>query len=224
MILSQLLTENPFGLSGLFWREGQFRPDPLFGSAPELLHLGDPLGPVRATLPKALHSAVPKRKSEYLAGRICAALALRAAGLPEVLGLQGRAPVWPAGATGSISHSDSRVVAAVSRDHAGLGVDCETVMPDDQARVLASMILTPAEAALRPATIGCAAFLTLIFSAKEALYKAISTPQAQMLEFHDVLLTGITGDRLHLAQGAQDFQAHFRLDRTEVLTLILVPS
>ncbi|WP_151720176.1 4'-phosphopantetheinyl transferase family protein [Gemmobacter serpentinus] len=228
MILFPLLTENPFGLPGLFWREGRFQPGPLAtplsGQAPELLYLGDPLGPARATLPEALHSAVPKRQSEYLAGRICAALALRAAGLPEVLGLQGRAPVWPAGAAGSISHSDSRVVAAVSRDHAALGVDCETIMPEDQARTLTGMIMTPAETALRPETIGLAAFLTLVFSAKEALYKAISARHARMLEFHDVLLTGIAGDRLHMAQGKQDFQARFQLDRTEVLTLVLVQS
>lgn len=228
MTLFPLLTENPFGLSGLFWREGRFQPGPLpaarSGAVPGLLHLGDPLGPARATLPEALHGAVPKRQCEYLAGRICAALALRAAGLPEVLGLQGRAPVWPAGAVGSISHSDSRVVAAVSRDHAALGVDCETIMQEDQARALAPMILTPGEAALRPDSLGFAAFLTLVFSAKEALYKAISARQARMLEFHDVLLTGIAGDRLHLAQGAQDFQARFRADRAEVLTLVLVPA
>ena len=224
MTLFPLLTENPFGLSGLFWREGRFRPGPLSGAAPELLHLGDPLGPARATLPESLHSAVPIRQCEFLAGRICAVLALRAAGLPELLGMQGRAPLWPAGAAGSISHSDSRVVAAVSRDHTALGVDCETIMPEDQARALAPMILTPGEAALCPNALGFAAFLTLIFSAKEALYKAISDRQARMLEFHDVLLTGFAGDRLHLAQGEQDFQARFRLDRTEVLTLVLVPS
>ncbi|MEH7829983.1 4'-phosphopantetheinyl transferase family protein [Gemmobacter denitrificans] len=224
MTLFPLLTENPFGLSGLFWREGQFQPGPLMGAVAELLHLGDPLGPARATLPDVLRNAVPKRQREFLAGRICAALALRAAGLPERLGQQDRAPVWPAGAAGSISHSDSRVVAAVSRDHAALGVDCEIIMPDDQARALAPMILTPGEAALRPGTLDFAAFLTLIFSAKEALYKAISARQSRVLEFHDVLLTGIAGDRLHLAQGAQDYQARFRLDRTEVLTLVLVSA
>ncbi|MDR0809501.1 MAG: 4'-phosphopantetheinyl transferase superfamily protein [Gemmobacter sp.] len=218
MTLFPLLTENPFGLSGLFWREGRFRPGPVR----ELLHLGDPLGPALARLPEALRDAVPKRQSEYLAGRICASLALRAAGLPEVLGLNGRAPVWPDGAAGSISHSDSRVVAAVSRDHAGLGVDCETVMPEDQARSLAPMILTAAEAALRPGTMSFAGFLTLVFSAKEAVYKAISARHARILEFHDVMLTGISADRLHLAQDAQDFQASFRLDRSEVMTLVLV--
>jgi enterobactin synthetase component D len=220
MILFPLLTENPFGLPGLFWREGRFQSGP----ARELHHLGDPLGPVAVHLPDSLQHAVAKRQSEFLAGRICAALALRAAGLPEVVGQNGRAPLWPVGAVGSISHSDSRVVAAVSRDHAGLGVDCETIMPTDQARQLASMILTPAEATLQPETMGFAAFLTLVFSAKEALYKAISARRAQMPEFHDVILTGVSADRLHLALDAQDFQARFCLEQTEVLTLVLVAT
>ena len=94
-----MITENPFGLRGLYWSEGR-----LSEVEVDLAHLPEPL-----------RAAAPKRQREFLAGRHCAAHALRTAGLPETVGLQDRAPIWPKGAVGSISHSDARVVAVVSK-------------------------------------------------------------------------------------------------------------
>ncbi|WP_102106857.1 4'-phosphopantetheinyl transferase family protein [Oceaniglobus roseus] len=219
MIEGELITRNPFGLPSLAWREGRFsRRD-----ATTMTHDGDPSGPVTVTLPPDLLAAVPKRRSEFLAGRICAALALREAGLPETVTRAGRAPIWPAGAAGSISHTDTRVVAAVSRDLAGLGVDCEDIMSERQAHELRAMIVTPAEAAQRPAALPFPAFLTLVFSAKEALYKALSHRLDRILEFHDVTVTGLSPDRLHLSQGGLPYDALYRLDGAGCLTLVRVP-
>jgi enterobactin synthetase component D len=220
MILTPLITANPFDLPQLHWREGRFRAD---GTDEQTFSL-DSLGPVRVRLPSALSGAVPKRRAEFLAGRICATLALRSAGLPEVIGMNGRAPVWPAGAVGSISHTDNRVIATVSRTLGGLGVDCETIMPPTQADNIQGMILTPFEANLRPDALPFAAFLTLVFSAKEALYKALSPRLDHVLEFLDVTLSGLSRDRLHLSYGGEAFEARFRLDRTEVLTLVQVAT
>jgi enterobactin synthetase component D len=219
MIKGGLITRNPFGLPALYWREGRFEPR----DATALTHAGDPSGPVTVELPPDLLAAVPKRRSEFLVGRVCVALALREAGLPETLARAGRAPVWPKGAAGSISHTDARVVATVSCDHANLGVDCEDIMGDRQARELQAMILTPAEAALRPDAMPFAAFLTLIFSAKEALYKALSARLDRVLEFHDVTVTGLAPDQLHLSQGGLPYDALYRLDPAECLTLVQVP-
>lgn len=218
MISGGLITRNPFGLPGLSWREGRFVPF----TATELTHRGDPTGPVHVVLPPDLRAAVPKRRSEFLVGRVCAALALREAGLPETVPRKGRAPVWPDGAAGSISHTASRVVAAVSRDDAGLGVDCEDIMNLEQTQALHNTILTASEAAQRPDAMPFATFVTLIFSAKEALYKALSARLDRMLEFHDVTLTGVAPDRLHLSQGGRSYQALYRLGSAECLTLVRV--
>lgn len=218
MIDGTLILENPFGLPDLFWREGRFSS----ASAIELAYALDPLGPVTTILPASLKSAVAKRRTEYMAGRICAALALRQAGLAEHVGQDGRAPVWPEGGVGSISHTDSRVIAVVSRTHAGLGVDCENIMPAAQAQELQAMILNATEAGLRPSCLTFAAFLTLVFSAKEALYKALSSKLDRVLEFHDVMLIGFASDRLHLSFDDKAHEVLYRIDEAECLTLVQV--
>jgi enterobactin synthetase component D len=218
MIEGRLITRDPFGLPTLYWREGRFAPRDVTA----LTYLGDPLGPVTVELPPDLLAAVPKRRSEFLVGRVCAALALREAGLPEIVYRSGRAPIWPKGAAGSISHTGAHVIATVSRDHVGLGIDCEAIMNEQQAHKLQWMILTPAEATLRPEAMGFAAFLTLVFSAKEALYKALSSQLDSVIGFHDVNVTGLAHNRLHLSHSGRVYQALYRLGADECLTLVQV--
>ena len=214
-MIGPLITENPFGLPGLHWREGRFA----VTSASALT-----LGPVTVTLPDALRHAAAKRKSEYLAGRLCAAYALRAAGLPEAVGTKDRAPVWPIGAVGSISHSDARAVAVVSRDLAGLGVDIEPLLTPAQALDIQDMILTKAEADMQPPDLTFPEFLTLLFSAKEALYKALSARLLQMPAFLDVVLVEMTPATLTLRLGADTVTAHFILSNTDVTTLVAMDA
>ncbi len=54
-----------------------------------------------------LIKAVPKRIHEFAGGRACARAALSQIGYGGVAVLRGadRAPIWPAGATGSITHT-----------------------------------------------------------------------------------------------------------------------
>lgn len=202
-----MITENPFGLPGLHWCEGRL-------SEVEV---------DLAQLPEPLRATVPKRQREFLAGRLCAAHALRAAGLAEEVGLQDRAPIWPKGAVGSISHSDARVVAVVSRGHSGLGVDVEPLMTATQAQDIKDLILTQAEAALCPVDLRFPEFLTLVFSAKEALYKALSSRLPQMPAFLDVTLLALTENTLTLQIGDHILTAHFILTDADVLTLVTVP-
>ena len=57
-------------------------------------------------LPASLTSSVDKRKTEYLAGRWCAREALRILGFDGIPGMGAdRAPIWPGGTVGSITHS-----------------------------------------------------------------------------------------------------------------------
>ncbi len=216
MISGSLRTHSPFPEPGLLWRELRFRPE----DRQEMATEEEPPGRVSVTLPADLAGAVAKRRSEFLAGRLCAALALRAAGLPQEVGRKGRAPVWPAGIVGAISHSDSRAIAVISRHHSGLGVDCEEIMPLTRAEALHTEILTAEELTLRPSTLPFATFVTLVFSAKETLYKALSPRLAHIPGFLEVRLTGIREDRLALDFAGESLEARFRLTAEDCVTLM----
>ncbi|TMP36464.1 4'-phosphopantetheinyl transferase family protein [Pseudoalteromonas rubra] len=129
-------------------------------------------------LPAKLSRAVAKRKAEYLAGRYCASQALKALGLPHTIiaSAESRAPIWPAGIQGTITHTRELAMAMVCDDPAilGLGIDLERKMSLKQEQELQTQILAKAE---QPAfeRLGQvhACPLTLIFSAKESIYKAL---------------------------------------------------
>lgn len=217
-MISEITNQCPFEIPGLFWREGRFS----ISEATSMTTSADPLGRIEVLLPDDLISAAPKRRSEFLAGRICAALALRAAGRPTYVGRNRRAPVWPPGIAGSISHSDSRAMAVVSVTHTAIGVDCETIMPEALARKLHTEILSPQETVLHPHDMPFASFLTLIFSAKEALYKALSQRLETIPAFLDVALIRLAPDHLHLVLNGQTSIVYFRMTPTECVTLMVV--
>ena len=64
----------------------------------------------------AVSNAVPKRVSEFTAGRVAARLALKQLGAPamSVPMAPDRSPIWPPGLTGSITHTHSACLAAVA--------------------------------------------------------------------------------------------------------------
>ncbi len=132
----------------------------------------------RLNLPKALENAHPRRVLEFKIGRLCALLAIK-----ELTGREDceigvgsqREPLWPDDLVGSISHSKEQACAVVARkSEVGLlGVDLEQ-WPRVREE-LSSQICTDDELAdlLKDSTFGQQEILTLIFSIKEALYKAL---------------------------------------------------
>ena len=100
-----------------------------------------------------------------------------------------RAPVWPHGCVGSISHADGLCVAHVARhrDLAGIGVDVEQV--NAVTFDLAGHVCAPDEwnRIARDSTWDIDA-ATLCFSAKEAVFKAYFPATLAFLEFTDVEL------------------------------------
>jgi 4'-phosphopantetheinyl transferase EntD len=133
----------------------------------------DPAHPVRPLWPsEALPNAVPKRQREFAAGRCAARAALSQLGFAAAAIPQGadRAPVWPPGITGSITHSDTLCLAAVTQLQHLIGVDLEpaTALPPD----LWHLVLLPAEQAALAGNPNAPLLAKLIFSAKEAAYKA----------------------------------------------------
>lgn len=118
-----------------------------------------------------LAKAVPKRRNEFIAGRRCARAALAQMGLqPRAMPPdERRAPQWPVGTVGSISHSIELCCAVASHSNtiACLGVDLETT-----TRISSGVI----ERVLHPLEVDFVsddkAYGSLIFSAKEAFFKA----------------------------------------------------
>ncbi|MEU9704931.1 4'-phosphopantetheinyl transferase superfamily protein [Streptomyces sp. NPDC047981] len=124
-----------------------------------------------------IRGAVGSRRREFTTARVCARRALGRLGVaPAPLLPQGRgAPGWPPGVAGSITHcSGYRACAVVRRgDVLSLGIDAE---PNEaiSAGVLA-MVALPHEAdQVRElgARMPGVCWDRLLFSAKEALYKA----------------------------------------------------
>lgn len=118
---------------------------------------------------ETLPGAVPARLREFAAGRAAARSAMAGIGLAPQALAQGtdRAPVWPAGMVGSITHSQSQCLALVMPAHLsrGIGIDLEEDTPLDPG--LWPDILRPEE---RAGMTGVQA--KAVFCAKEAAFKA----------------------------------------------------
>ncbi len=139
---------------------------------------------------EGLGRAVAKRASEYAAGRRCARQALAALGIVDfaVRRAADRAPIWPPGITGSITHTDGYCAAVAARQGRiiGLGLDTETV--GGVGPQLWPAIGLPAECdwLYRLPQAERAAAAALLFSAKESFYKCQYPVLARQLDFHDV--------------------------------------
>jgi enterobactin synthetase component D len=138
-------------------------------------------------LPLPLAKASPKRKTDYLAGRHYAVAALRAAACEDAAPpamREDRLPQWPHGWLGSITHSSGEAIAAVSS--AGvtrlLGIDVETLIDPASVDGIAALVALDGELSLFE---GCTASqaLTILFSAKESLYKALYPDTQRFMDF-----------------------------------------
>ncbi|MEU4349020.1 4'-phosphopantetheinyl transferase superfamily protein [Streptomyces sp. NPDC023838] len=136
--------------------------------------------------------AVDRRRREFATGRACAGSALAALGAPASgpLPRDARgAPVWPAGTLGSITHCAGyrAAVAARAADGVALGIDAERSRPLSE-RAAASIATEWELSQLRflQAASGCTLpWATLLFSAKEAVYKAWHPHARRPLSFRD---------------------------------------
>lgn len=138
--------------------------------------------------------ALGRRSPEFVTGRHCAHTALRRLGVPPlpVLSGQGGAPLWPSGVVGSITHCPGYRAAVVARDDdvVAIGIDAEPgeALPDG----VLQLVSLPQEReqlaglARLPAPVP---WDTLLFSAKESVYKAWFPLTGKWLGFKDASLT-----------------------------------
>jgi 4'-phosphopantetheinyl transferase EntD len=141
-----------------------------------------------------IRAAVPQRRAEFATARVCARRGLAAMGFAPVplVPAADRAPAWPDGVVGSITHTRDYCAVALGRcpPLRSVGIDVETIHELEEG--LADLILTERERAWinspgRRAR-SLVEDLLLVFSAKEAFYKCQFPLTQRLLDFHDVEL------------------------------------
>jgi 4'-phosphopantetheinyl transferase EntD len=148
----------------------------------------------------AIAAAVAGRRQEFATARTCARIALGQLGEPPgpiPRGAKG-APCWPAGVTGSITHCEGYRAAAVARsaDVRTLGLDAEPDQPlPDGVLDVISLGAERARLAGLATTASGVCWDRLLFSAKEAVYKAWFPLARRWLGFEeaDVRIDGSAG-------------------------------
>lgn len=134
---------------------------------------------------------IPIRKAEFAAGRAYARAALEALGCRKqsIPVAPDRRPIWPTGFVGSITHSGlyCAVAAAPSSSYLGIGIDFEPAIPLE--RRLYTLVGRDEERREFPHSIRTeSGFLDrgkLVFSAKEAVFKACYPVCLQWFDFLD---------------------------------------
>jgi len=152
-------------------------------------------------MPEELLSAAPNIKAAYAAGRACAAKAIEALdqNLPTYVGRNpDGSPRWPDGVVGSITHTDNFVAAAVApaADFLGIGIDSEKIMDEkilDETKRIA--LLGGEQEFLLRLPFSAAQILTLIFSAKESVYKCVHPLVKHPFDFSDIDIVSVDVQR-----------------------------
>lgn len=184
-------------------------------------------GPLLGAEAAAMARAVPARQAEFAAGRHAARQAMARLGLPASPIPMGedRAPIWPDGVTGSITHHGALAFAVAARAGAlALGLDAE---PDEDlpGDLLPLIFPDPAEQRLLAVSPQPLRRAREGFAAKEAAYKCQFPRSRQLLEFSDLRLETLTADAatLRFTRAAPPYPAGaalpVRLARAEGLVI-----
>jgi enterobactin synthetase component D len=202
--------------------------------------LGDDFLRSAIEAPASIQRSVAKRQAEFLAGRLCARAALQkleGLGFSPAIG-EDRAPVWPAHITGSITHSTGRAAAIVAKKShwRGLGMDLENLLDAERAERLAGEILTAPELQRMAAASRAqrALWVTLTFSVKESLFKALYPivqkrfyfEHAEVLEWSEAgavrlrLLTDLSREW----RNGTELDAQFGVQEGQLLSLVSIKA
>jgi enterobactin synthetase component D len=186
--------------------------------------------------PEVIKSSVLKRQAEYLAGRYAARSALSHLGLEvkDIATGKHRNPVWPAGVSASITHTDRIAICAASykHDHEYLGIDFEkrlNLKCVDEIKY--SIINLQEESLLLKSELSFEDAFTLTFSAKESLFKALYPHVGGYFDFSAAQITDICSstnkftiilleDLTAEITAGKTFTGYFRFDKTYVFTII----
>jgi enterobactin synthetase component D len=189
--------------------------------------------------PTGLASMAHKRQADYLAGRISAALALQALKLPSYAIRAGtdRAPIWPEGIAGSITHSHGRAASLVTRAPGQLcGIDLEVIATETTLAAIFTKCLSHHEARLARTAMSVPSEIaaTLLFSAKESIFKALYPRVGRFFGFSAAeLMQELPPNRLqfeitetlhpNIPQGFR-VQVNYDIRAEHVLTWLAIPT
>lgn len=192
--------------------------------------------------PKEISVSVAKRQAEFLAGRFAAREALEQLKIEAVsfdISLsKNRVPIWPQDISGSISHTSNVAASIVGKidQIASVGIDIEDYLDDKTSTEIAAQIYNKNEYNLlaeqglsKPVT------TALIFSAKEALFKALYKYVNEFFGFESaqvvkidivkrVLQLKLDQAFSHKHQLNLTYHCDFALLESSVITLVQIPS
>jgi enterobactin synthetase component D len=183
--------------------------------------------PPDVPLPPQVAASVAKRRAEFVAGRACARAALALAGCGatgEIAIGHLRAPIWPPGFAGSISHASgiAAAVAARTSHSLSLGLDLEAIVAPELAASLCGVVARGEELALvSRRTRGSTAAFTILFAAKEALFKCVAPLVGRYFDFLDAEVTSVEDDALAISLRS-DLGSGYSAGRTVVVTFALL--
>ena len=140
-----------------------------------------------------ISQAVLHRQREFAAGRAAARQAMTQVGLSPCAVPSGpdRAPIWPLGVVGSISHTRQICIAATGRaeEVGAIGIDVEERKPVDQS-LWPSICTSGEQTYLDSQPVEQRGdIVTQLFSAKEAFFKWQYPATRRMLDFQDIHVT-----------------------------------
>lgn len=188
--------------------------------------------------PKTIKTSVTKRQAEFLAGRILASKVmseLELEGIQIPIG-ENRSPVWPVNISASISHtSDTAIcIAGFKNDTVGVGIDIEKWLLDNTVNEIKSLIINNNEIhILKSRSIEFSKIFTIVYSAKESLFKALFSFIGFYFDFKDVELISFSLNNCSfefrlLTKLSNEYQSGFRIkgiyieDENTVKTLIVL--
>lgn len=190
-------------------------------------------------IPTSMQRAVSKRKAEFVAGRYCAQQCFTFYNIPsmDILVGKNREPLWPPTIRASITHSDGYAlcVAGSPQVYNGLGVDIESIIPSERAVKLQEQIVTDDEVALSSHyKMLHNFFVTLAFSAKESLFKAIYKDVGRYFGFDAANITSINIEKSEVTltltetltechYGGRDYVCQFWDLSERLITLVALP-
>lgn len=156
-------------------------------------------------LPPNLRYAIKKRQIEFLCGRLCAKSCMESLGYshpPLIPAGEDRAPVWPADLVGSISHTDRLATAIVgpAAQIESVGIDIERVIKEATPQMIKHICcdLEELDEISDLQKISREESLTLIFSGKESLYKAVFPKLQRLYGFQAARVKSFGSNRLKI--------------------------
>ncbi len=180
-----------------------------------------------------IEKAIDRRRHEFATGRVLARRAMNELDLQPMPVLRGkqREPIWPAECTGSITHAEQWAVACVARASTlrSVGIDLERA--DRVGGDLHGKLFNPGEQAAIAQ--GPANMAGLMFSAKEAIYKATFPLVGRFIGFREAEVR-VDWDRQRFSlryvgnhepnRIMEAGEGHFLFCGPYVLSLVIIPN